>query len=150
MAYNRQPNVVLAGTALKQNPPASSVTPPGIIPVTLDADIATYTSLGVVQIGSGINVDANGVISVSNQQSGFVAVKLVDFSGRLAVELCGSCADTIQPTNAIRVKFDIIEKNTINPDGRAYVRMYLPTFDSTNKYNIQPYSFDTQINELAP
>ena len=75
-----------------------------------------------------------------------VAVKLVDFSGRLAVELCGSCADTIQPTNAIRVKFDIIEKNTINPDGRALVRMYLPTFDSTNKYNIQPYSFDTQIN----
>lgn len=22
----------------------------------------------------------------------------------------------------------------------------MPTFDSTNKYNIQPYSFDTQIN----
>lgn len=75
-----------------------------------------------------------------------VSVKLVDFSGSLAIDRCGSCADTIQPSNAIRVKFDIIEKNTINPDGRAYVRMYLPTFDSTNKYNIQPYSFDTQIN----
>jgi hypothetical protein len=75
-----------------------------------------------------------------------VSVKLVDFSGSLAIDRCGSCADTIQPSNAIKVKFDIIEKNTINPDGRAYVRMYLPTFDSTNKYNIQPYSFDTQIN----
>lgn len=75
-----------------------------------------------------------------------VSVKLVDFSGSLAVDRCGACADTIPATNAIRVKFDMIEKNTINPDGRVYVRMYLPSFDSTNKYNIQPYSFDTQIN----
>jgi hypothetical protein len=75
-----------------------------------------------------------------------VSVKLVDFTGSLAIDRCGSCADTIQPSNAIRVKFDMIEKNTINPDGRALVRMYLPSFDSTNKYNIQPYSFDTQIN----
>jgi hypothetical protein len=75
-----------------------------------------------------------------------VAVKLADFSGSLAVDVCGICADTIKPSNAIRVRFDMVEKNTFNPDGRAYVRMYLPTFDSTNKYNIQPYSFDTQIN----
>jgi len=75
-----------------------------------------------------------------------VSVKLIDFSGSLAIDRCGSCADTIKPSNAIKVSFDIIEKNTINPDGRAYVRMYMPTFDSTNKYNIQPYSFDTQIN----
>ena len=74
-----------------------------------------------------------------------VSVKLVDFSGSLAIDRCGSCADTIKPTNAIKIKFDINEKNTINPDGRVYVRMYLPTFDSTNRSNIQPYSFDTQI-----
>jgi len=75
-----------------------------------------------------------------------VSVKLIDFTGSLAIDRCGSCADTIKPSNAIKVSFDMIEKNTINPDGRAYVRMYLPSFDSTNKYNIQPYSFDTQIN----
>jgi hypothetical protein len=75
-----------------------------------------------------------------------VSVKVVDFTGSLAAERCGKCADTIQPSNAIRVKFDMIEKNTINPDGRVYIRMYLPTYDTTNKYNIQPYSFDTQIN----
>jgi hypothetical protein len=75
-----------------------------------------------------------------------VSVKLVDFTGSLAVDRCGSCADTIASSNAIKIKFKIDEKNKINPDGRAVASVYLPTFDSTNKYNIQPYSFDVQIN----
>ncbi len=75
-----------------------------------------------------------------------VSVKLADFSGRLAVDVCGLCTDTITPSNAIKFKFKIEEKNKINPDGRAYARVFLPSFDSTNKYNIQPYSFDVQIN----
>ena len=65
MAYTRQPNVVLAGTALKQNPPASTVTPPGIVPVTLDAEIATTTSLGVVQVGDGLSITPAGVLSTT-------------------------------------------------------------------------------------
>jgi hypothetical protein len=65
MAYNRQPNVVFAGTALKQNPPASTVTPPGIVPVTLDANIATTTSLGVVQVGAGLAITPAGVLSAT-------------------------------------------------------------------------------------
>jgi hypothetical protein len=64
MAYTRQPNVVLAGTALKQNPSASTVAPAGIIPVVLDADIASKTQLGVVKIGNGISVTEDGLISV--------------------------------------------------------------------------------------
>lgn len=75
-----------------------------------------------------------------------VSVKLIDFSGSLAVDRCGTCADTITPSNAIKINFKIDEKNKINPDGRAYARVYLPSFDSTDKYNIQPYSFDVQIN----
>ena len=74
-----------------------------------------------------------------------VSVKLIDFSGSLAIDRCGSCADTIKPSDAIKVSFDMVEKNTINPDGRVTASIYLPTFDSTNKYNIQPYSFETQI-----
>ena len=72
-----------------------------------------------------------------------VSVKVKDFGGGLA-----QGADTVNllPSNAIRLRFDMIEKNTINPDGRVLARMYLPTFDSTNKYNIQPYSFDCQIS----
>ena len=72
-----------------------------------------------------------------------VNVKINSFGGGLAQ---GADTVNLEPSNAIRVKFNMIEKNTINPDGRAYVRMYLPTFDSTNKFNVQPYSFDTQIN----
>lgn len=63
MAYNRQPNVIFAGRALLQTPAPTTVSPPGIIPVTLEANVATKSSLGVVQIGNNINVDANGVIS---------------------------------------------------------------------------------------
>jgi hypothetical protein len=70
MAYNRPPQVVLAGVALKQNPPPTIVQPAGIVPVILDADIATKTSLGVVQVGNGIDVTPEGVISVSSPALG--------------------------------------------------------------------------------
>jgi len=64
MAYTRNPNSVLAGTALQQTPDATPLTPAGILPVRIDAKIATTSSLGVVQIGDNITVDENGVISV--------------------------------------------------------------------------------------
>jgi len=71
-----------------------------------------------------------------------VFVKVKDFGGGLAQ---GADTVNLQPSNAIKLSFNMIEKNTINPDGRVLARMYLPTFDSTNKSNIQPYSFDCQI-----
>jgi hypothetical protein len=70
MAYNRPPQVTLAGVALKQNPAYTVTQPAGIIPVVLDADIATKMSLGVVQIGDGIDVTPEGVISVSGSEAG--------------------------------------------------------------------------------
>jgi hypothetical protein len=69
MAYNRQPQTVLAGTALKQNPPPSIIQPAGIIPVTLDSDIATTTSLGVVQVGSGLSITLAGILSATGGDS---------------------------------------------------------------------------------
>jgi hypothetical protein len=63
MAYNRQPQTVLAGVALKQNPPPTVIQPAGIIPVTLDAEVATTTRLGVVQVGSGLSITPSGVLS---------------------------------------------------------------------------------------
>ena len=74
MAYNRPPQVTLAGLALKQNPPATIVQPAGIIPVVLDAEIATTTSLGVVQIGEGISVTPEGVISATGITPGCNAI----------------------------------------------------------------------------
>lgn len=76
MAYNRQPQTVLAGVALKQNPPPSIIQPAGIIPVTLDADVATTTSLGVVQVGSGLSITSGGILSATGSSSDIIAVKL--------------------------------------------------------------------------
>ena len=81
MAYNRPPQVTLAGVGLKQNPPSSAVQPPGIVPVTLDAEIATTTSLGIVQVGSGLSITPEGVLSATNSGgSNFVNVKLTGVS----------------------------------------------------------------------
>lgn len=80
MAYNRQPQTVLAGTALKQNPPPTVIQPAGIIPVTLDADIATTASLGVVQVGSGLSITPGGILSATNSGSNFVNVTLTAVS----------------------------------------------------------------------
>ena len=52
----------MKGTA-PQNPPPSIVAPAGVIPVTLDADIATTSRLGVVQVGSGLSITPSGVLS---------------------------------------------------------------------------------------
>jgi hypothetical protein len=75
MAYVRQPNVVLAGTALKQNPSSSTISPPGIVPVVLDCEEATTTSLGVVQVGAGLAITPGGILSVVGGNS-LISVKL--------------------------------------------------------------------------
>jgi hypothetical protein len=81
MAYNRQPQTVLAGMALKQNPLSSIIQPAGIIPVTLDVDIATTTSPGVVQVGRGLSITPGGILSATGGcGNNFVTVKLTDFS----------------------------------------------------------------------
>jgi hypothetical protein len=76
MAYNRPPQVSLAGIGLKQSPPPSVLQPAGIIPVVLDADIATTTSVGIVQVGSGLSITPAGVLSATGSSSDIIAVKL--------------------------------------------------------------------------
>lgn len=76
MAYNRQPNVVLAGSGLTQTPLASTTIPSGVVPVTIDADIATTSSLGMIQVGSGLSITPSGVLSAIGGDS-LINVKLV-------------------------------------------------------------------------
>ena len=76
MAYNRTPQITLAGLGLTQNPPSSIVQPPGIVPVTLDANIATTTNLGIVQIGSGLSITVAGVLSTNGSSSSIMNVTL--------------------------------------------------------------------------
>ena len=74
MSYTRPPASTLAGRALKQTPnPATQA----IIPVVLDAEIATTTQLGVVQIGSGLSITAAGVLSATGGTSNIYSVKII-------------------------------------------------------------------------
>ena len=76
MAYNRQPQTVLAGKALIQNPAPNVIQPAGIIPVTIECEEATTTSLGVVQVGSGLSITPSGILSVNGGSSSFINVTL--------------------------------------------------------------------------
>ncbi len=96
MAYNRPPQVVIAGVALKQTPPPTVVQPAGIVPVVLDAAIATTTSLGVVQIGEGIDVTPEGVISVNGSSSGCNTI-LVGEDYECEADDCYIGVDSIRP-----------------------------------------------------
>ena len=84
MAYSRQPQVVITnGGALKQTPLPTTTQPPGVVPVELEARIATTSSLGVVEIGSGLSITSSGVLSAINGgNNNFVAVTLtaVDYT----------------------------------------------------------------------
>jgi len=68
MSYSRPLN---PGLGLKQVP----VINPGVQELTLDSDIATTSSLGIVQVGSGLTITPLGVLSATGG-SDFVNVKL--------------------------------------------------------------------------
>jgi hypothetical protein len=77
MAYSRLPNTVQAGRGLTQTPSPVPTSPSGILQVVLDTNIATTTTLGVVQIGSGLAITPLGVLSASGVSSDTIyAVKL--------------------------------------------------------------------------
>ncbi len=76
MAYSRQPNVTIAGRGLTQNPAPVPPAPAGIIQVGYDANIATDTSLGIVQVGSGLSITPAGILSATGGGSSLLNVKL--------------------------------------------------------------------------
>ena len=76
MSYSRPPQIVLANSgSLKQTPLPTVTSPSGIVPVELDAKIATTSSLGVVQVGSGLSITPAGVLSATGGSS-LINVKL--------------------------------------------------------------------------
>lgn len=76
MSYSRPPNVVVVGTGLKQNPPPTTVEPPGVVPVSIESEIASTSKLGVVQVGSGLAITPAGVLSATGGGSSLINVKL--------------------------------------------------------------------------
>lgn len=100
MSYNRQPNVVICGAGLKQNPPASTTTPPGVVPVTIEAEIASTSSLGVVQVGDGLSITPAGVLSATGSASSLINVKLTssNYTAKLDDYYIGATAGGITIT----------------------------------------------------
>jgi len=75
MAYSRPP--VQPGRGLKRIPVLPIESSSGVFDYALDADIATTTSLGIVQVGSGLSITPLGILSATGADSGcFVNVKL--------------------------------------------------------------------------
>jgi hypothetical protein len=72
MSYTRPPASTLAGTALKQTPPPSTK---ALVPVILDAEIASTSNLGVIQVGSGLSVTPQGLLSTTGS-TGLINVTL--------------------------------------------------------------------------
>lgn len=81
MAYSRPP--VQPGRALTRTPAVPVESSAGVFDFALDADIATTTNLGVVQVGSGLAITPEGILSATNSgASNFVTVALtgVDYT----------------------------------------------------------------------
>lgn len=117
MAYNRQPQTVLAGMALKQNPPPTVLQPAGIVTVTLDADVATTTGPGVVQVGSGLSITPSGILSVTGSSSSLLNVKLTstDYTATAADYYIGATKKEIDITLPLGVTGKVyIIKNQVS------------------------------------
>lgn len=69
MSYSRPVN---PGVGLKQAP----TTKPGIQELTLESEISTTTSLGIVQVGSGLAITPLGVLSATGSGTDLINVKL--------------------------------------------------------------------------
>lgn len=98
MTYLRLPNSKLPGRALSQTPaPANDA---GILPLTLDVDIATTTGLGVVQVGSGLSITPSGVLSAISGSSSFINVTLtnVDYTATASDYYIGATKKEIDIT----------------------------------------------------
>ena len=98
MTYLRLPNSKLPGRALSQTPTANGDA--GILPLTLDADIATTTGLGVVQVGSGLSITPSGVLSTTSGSSSFINVTLtnVDYTATASDYYIGATKKEIDIT----------------------------------------------------
>ena len=98
MAYSRPP--VQPGRALKRTPVLPTESTAGVFDFALDADIATTTSLGVVQVGSGLAITPLGVLSATNSGTDIINVTLtgVDYTALLTDYYIGATKKDIEIT----------------------------------------------------
>jgi len=115
MTYLRLPNSKLPGRALSQTPVANGDA--GILPLTLDADIATTTGLGVVQVGSGLSITPSGILSATGSSSSFINVTLtnVDYTVTATDYYIGATKKDIDVTLPLGIAGRVyVVKNQVN------------------------------------
>ena len=115
MTYLRLPNSKLPGRALSQTPVANGDA--GILPLTLDADIATTTGLGVVQVGSGLSITPSGILSATGSSSSFINVTLtnVDYTVTATDYYIGATKKDIDITLPLGIAGRVyVVKNQVN------------------------------------
>lgn len=98
MAYSRPP--VQPGRALTRTPAVPVESSAGVFDFALDADIATTTNLGVVQVGSGLAITPEGILSATNSGSSIIAVTLtaVDYTALATDYYIGATKKDIEIT----------------------------------------------------
>jgi hypothetical protein len=75
MSYSRPS--VQPGRGLTRTPALPDSSAVGVFDYALESDIATTTSLGVVQVGSGLSITSAGILSATGGGSSFINVSLV-------------------------------------------------------------------------
>jgi hypothetical protein len=107
MAYTRPPNSVIAGVGLAQTPASDSFSPSGATPVTLNANIATTDSPGIVQVGGNINVTPGGVISIPQNVSSNANVTFgnVTVTGNVTIN-GNSAVSSVNPVAGAGIEID--------------------------------------------
>lgn len=74
MSYSRPS--VQPGRGLTRTPALPDRNAVGVFDYTIESDIATTSSLGVIQVGDGLSITAAGVLSANGSSSSLINVKL--------------------------------------------------------------------------
>jgi hypothetical protein len=120
MAYTKPTATTLAGVALKQTP-APVVN--AIVPVVLDAEIASATQLGVVKVGSGISVDGSGTISASGTTTVGNWIPVLTPSVPGVISLNTKTARYVKSGNLVTCTFDITVTTIVGGSGASTLKL---------------------------
>ena len=123
MAYSRPP--VQPGRGLKRNPTLPTESTAGVFDFALDADIATTTSLGVVQVGSGLAITPLGVLSATNSGTDIINVTLtgVNYTALLTDYYIGATAAvTITLPLGVVGKVYVVKNQKGDDNGKVIVQ----------------------------
>lgn len=115
MSYSRPS--VQPGRGLKRTPELPNSSAVGVFDYTIDADIASHTTLGVVQVGSGLSITTAGVLSATGGGSSFVNVSLVaaDYTATIDNYYIGATKSGITITLPLGVAGKVfVVKNQVN------------------------------------